>query len=193
MDPFVAFADILKEHIVDQVIEQLPHRWNESHRYYHNVNHLIDILQQIEKHALFDELNVYEKHVFAISSFFHDIIYDPKRNDNEDKSIEFFKSSHKPGEPYFIKQVCNLIECTKYRKRPTKKLEKIFWEADNAGFKSFEILNKNEQNIRKEYSYLSNKVYKENRIKFFESNLGVFESSIDKNIKKMINQVKKMY
>ena len=90
--------------------------------------------------------------------------------------------------------VCSLIEVTKYRKRPFGKLEKIFWDADNAVFKKgYDILLKNELLIAKEYSYVPKKEYKEGRLKFLVSCKGLFGSTADKDLDKLIAYVEKNY
>ena len=63
--------------------------WNESHRAYHNQNHLLDLINQInENKSKFESHKDYEKMVLC--ALFHDCVYDPMSNDNEEKSAEFF-------------------------------------------------------------------------------------------------------
>jgi len=90
--------------------------------------------------------------------------------------------------------VCDLIEVTKHRTRPIGKLQKIFWDADNAGFKKgYKEILKNEKLIRKEFSFFPKKLYKESRIKFLNSCIGLFGVSADKDLKKLIEYVQKTY
>ena len=58
---------------------------SERHRKYHNLSHV---------YALLNDADIYEKEIrdfnavcFAI--WFHDVIYQTRRNDNEEKSAEF--------------------------------------------------------------------------------------------------------
>jgi len=194
MNPIKAFEDILKNYIGDKALVELPYRWKEKHRAYHTVNHLIWVLQNIESNIYFKELSVPEKHALLLAAFFHDAVYDPKRKDNEDKSINLFIVSFKGRDIKMIDKVCDLIEVTKYRKRPIDKLKRILWDADNAGFmRGYEILFKTEELIRKEFSFVSPKKYKEERIKFLKSNLGLFNTSADKDLRKLIEYVEKKY
>ena len=194
MNVFLQFEDILTSYVKDRAIKELPIRWNENHRFYHVENHLISVIKNIELNSSFKYLNIYEKHALLLAAFFHDVIYDPKRQDNEDKSIQYFKWSFKNNDPKMVNVVKDLIECTKYRKRPLDKLKRILWEADNAGFiQGYDILLKTEQLIRKEYSHVPAKIYKEKRIEFLESNLGLFNSSTDKDLNKLIAYVEKKY
>jgi len=194
MNPFNTFKNILKNYISDKAIHELPLRWREKHRHYHTVDHLISVIQNIESNMYFKELNVYEKHVLLLAAFFHDAIYNPKRKDNEDQSIKLFISSVKSKDVKMLDTVCDLIECTKHRKRPINKLQRIFWDADNKGFfKGYDIMLKTETFIRQEYSHLSNKEYKKNRIEFLNLCKGLFNSSVDKDLNKLIKYIEKTY
>ncbi len=191
MNPFNKFKDILKKYISDKALVELPYRWKEKHRFSHNINHLIQILQDIESNIYFKELNLYEKHALLLAAFFHDAIYDPKRKDNEDKSKELFIISFRGRDVKMLDKVCDLIEITKYRKRPSDKLEQILWDADNAVFKKgYNTILNNEKLIAKEYSFVPKKEFKEGRIKFLESCLGLFGNSANKDLKKLINYIK---
>lgn len=193
-NPFKVFEDSLKMHISLKAFNELPIRWSEPTRHYHNVNHLIDIIKNIEEHKDFKYLSVFEKQSLLLAAFFHDVIYDAKRKDNEDQSIKYFLSSYKGGNLTMSKLVCELIETTKYRKRPLDKLKKIFWESDNYKFKgSYENFLKNEKLIRKEFSFVPNEEYKQKRLEFLNSNLDLFGIQGNNNIKKLIKYVEKTY
>jgi predicted metal-dependent HD superfamily phosphohydrolase len=192
MDPFRTFKNILKNHISDKAIYELPMLWNKKDRFYHNTTHLIQILKDIESNYSFNFLNIYEKRALLLAAFFHDSIYDPRRSDNEDQSIKYFISSYKGKDVKMLDVVCKLIETTKHRKRPLNKLKRIFWDADNAKFKDgYDSLLNYEKLIQKEYSFLSRKEYKEKRIKILENSMGLFGDSVDKNIKKLIEYINK--
>lgn len=193
-DPFKLFHSILEIHISSKSIQQLQILWNEKTRFYHSISHLNQILYDIEHNIWFNELSLVEKHTLVLGAFFHDAIFDSKKTDNEDRSIDFFKRSYIRKDLIMIQKVISLIEATKHRKRPIEKLQKIFWDADNAKFKEgYHTLLNNEKLIRKEYAHLSSKAYQEKRIKFLESNIGLFNATTDKNIKRLIEYIKKTY
>jgi len=194
MNPYIKFNNILKLYIKEEEIEKLPYRWGEPHRYYHTIYHLINVIDKIENNIYFNELCVLDKHALLLAAFFHDIIYNSKFNNNEDQSIKYFIKSFKSSNQELLRVVCDLINITKYRKRPINWLKRIFWDADNATFLlPYEEQVIIDQKIRKEYSHLSKELYKENRIKFYESNIGLFNSNVDNIIKKLIENVKKIY
>jgi len=62
--------------------------WNESHRSYHTLNHLNDLIDQINENKIYFIDKEYEK--LLITALFHDCVYDPMKQDNEEKSAEFF-------------------------------------------------------------------------------------------------------
>jgi pantetheine-phosphate adenylyltransferase len=194
-DPFKRFDVILKSCISENSIKQLQRLWSEKTRFYHNTsNHLNQIIQDIEKNIWFKELYPFEKTILLLAAFFHDAIYNPKKTDNEDKSIEFFKKSWIGHDITMFNSVIKLIESTKYRKRPITRLAQIFWDADNAGFtKGYTTILKNEKLIRKEFNFVPAGKYRESRIKFLQSNIGLFTSLVDKDIEKLIKYVEKTY
>lgn len=62
--------------------------YREPHRYYHNLNHLEEICQLI--------LNEHEagtnRDILLVAAVFHDIIYNPLKGDNEEKSAALFRA-----------------------------------------------------------------------------------------------------
>jgi predicted metal-dependent HD superfamily phosphohydrolase len=194
-DPFRDLKHILLLYISEKSLINLKKRWNEKTRFYHNQNHLIHVLSNIVNNLWFSSLSRVEKHALLLAAFFHDAIYNPKKNDNEDKSIELFKICYKGYDSIMVQKVSELIETTKHRKKPIVGLQKIFWMADNGGFfENYDIFLKTENKIRKEYSHIPSNKYKEVRIKFLESNLGIFDNpKVDQNIKNLIEYIKKTY
>ena len=134
-NPFKYFESILKFYVKDIAIKELPIKWAERHRFYHNTSHLIQIIKDIESDIWFKELPVRDKHALLIAAFFHDVVYNPKSETNEEDSINYFIKSYKLSDKSFKDKVCELIMVTKYRKRPNDRVERILWDADNAGFR----------------------------------------------------------
>jgi predicted metal-dependent HD superfamily phosphohydrolase len=187
MNPFKTFNNLLKPCIHEKGLKELPLRWSEPHRYYHNTTHLVNIIHDIETNMWFKGLTASEKRALMIAAFYHDAIYNPKKDDNEERSVKLFLRDFGGTDIRMIDAVCGLIMVTKYRKRPGTKLKKIFWDADNAGFKKgFDWLMKTEKLIQKEYSYLPKEKFREGKIKFLETNIGLFGDKADKDIQKLI-------
>src|SRR4051812_34118693 len=57
-------------------------RYEEPHRHYHNTEHLVKVLNSLGSDISDDEL--------FLAAVFHDAVYDPKKNDNEERSADLF-------------------------------------------------------------------------------------------------------
>ena len=60
-------------------------RYNDTQRAYHSLAHIQQLFAQ------FDQIMAYlhEPHLIALALYYHDVIYDPMRSDNELKSAEY--------------------------------------------------------------------------------------------------------
>jgi len=191
MNPFSLYKDILEKYLSPLTIFKLEEAWKESRRKYHSVDHLKQILQDLEKKRRL----VLPIHwdALVLAAFYHDVVYIPGHKDNEDKSLQIFMQTFK-GDPFMAKKIGEMIECTKSRKKPQDPLLRIFWDADNAGFigsyeKFFEI----EKKIRAEFSHLSQETYKKGRIDFLKSCLGIMGPKADENIKRLLQYIETTY
>lgn len=184
-NPFHKYRNLLKEYIKPQTIPLIYNNWTKTSRYYHNLDHLNEVITYIEKWKHRFTRSEFEQLILA--AFFHDAIYDPRSPEtNEDKSKKFFRDSY-IGKNERFSLVDDAIDCTKERKKPSFFPLKIFWEADNQVFRK-DWLNvlRWERGIRKEYSYVPDDTYKKARIKFLEENRGIFGAKGDTNINKLI-------
>ena len=70
---------------VNTLWQDIAFRYDETQRAYHTLSHLQQLFEQFEqvKH----ELN--EPHIIALALYYHDVIYEPTRADNELKSAEY--------------------------------------------------------------------------------------------------------
>lgn len=71
-------------------LEVILTKHSESHRHYHNLSHLVDLLKKADE--LFKEVEFDSIHraIISYSIFFHDIIYNPQSRDNESGSAKLF-------------------------------------------------------------------------------------------------------
>jgi len=184
-NPFYRYKNLLKEYILPNAIPVLWKNWNDPRRAYHNMDHLDRMIKQLERNVHNFSRSEFEQLILA--AFFHDAIYNPRDpKGNEDKSIQFFRRVY-IGKNERFDLVDKAIECTKYRKRPSPFPLKVFWDADNAGFRdSWDSFLRYENAIRKEYSFVPLDEYKKARIEFLEKNIGLFGPKGDTNIKKLI-------
>jgi pantetheine-phosphate adenylyltransferase len=153
---------MLKEHI-EQRLKDLGFnpiildKYYEPWRFYHNLNHIINILNY------FREIDMLGNDILFLSAIFHDIVYDPRRNDNELKSITFFKEKC-PINFNYGEYIINIIEDTISGNGRNKHSE-IFQAADRSILKEdFGYQIDYEDAIFKEYQYMELAQYVEHKI-----------------------------
>ena len=65
--------------------QDIAARYNEPQRAYHTLKHIQQLFEQFDQ--IKDKL--YEPHIIALALYYHDVIYDSRRSDNELKSAEY--------------------------------------------------------------------------------------------------------
>lgn len=81
----IAINNAIKLAKVKALWQDIAVRYNETQRAYHSLQHIQQLFLQFEqiKHQL------HEPHIIALALYYHDVIYDPRRSDNELKSAEY--------------------------------------------------------------------------------------------------------
>ena len=160
--------------------------WNESHRAYHNQNHLLDLINQINENKYkFESHKDYEKMVLC--ALFHDCVYDPMRNDNEEKSAEFFVNCCQEKNQDIL-DIKKMILDTKTHESTTPLSEKFNLLDMNIVERDFDQLLEWENGIEFEYKAYG-EMYKMGRLQFLESLLDKYPHNTE-NLLKLINVVK---
>jgi predicted metal-dependent HD superfamily phosphohydrolase len=67
------------------VLHELVAAYCEPHRHYHTIEHIAALLRQMQDHGQ----SVVDRDGVTLAMLFHDVVYDPRRNDNEEKSAHF--------------------------------------------------------------------------------------------------------
>lgn len=165
---------LLQPFLVDPNLKQkvffdLVTAYSGADRFYHTLEHIGKLIETIEqmKSLSFDFYSV------QLAAWFHDVIYDPKAKDNEDKSVEYAESALnllKIPKPT-IEHVRNLILTTKTHQASATDIDsKILLDADLA------ILGSDEQDyqtyaqsIRQEYAWISDVDYRLGRKRVLQS------------------------
>jgi pantetheine-phosphate adenylyltransferase len=131
-------------------------RYNEPHRYWHNLNHIKKMVNDaIDKGILSDDL--------LLAIVFHDIIYNPKQDNNEELSAELFKK-------YCDNE--NIIQAILDTKKhhPKSELSYQLCELDvSILYSDYEQFIDFENKIFKEYQYVDYNIYKEIRLEILSS------------------------
>ena len=181
-----------------EILENYTKKW----KFYHNLNHVYSFVNLFEKYNKF--INNY-KNEFLISIYFHDIIYIPSRNDNEEESINMFNKFYNEVKPNNLnkEKVIEFIAETK-----NHSLSKDYdFELDLFLDMDMQIVaDENwedyENKIRKEYCYMDETEYKNKRRQFLQSLVNknrlfrtqifydTYEQIAKNNITNIINKLK---
>lgn len=144
------FFDILLEH------------YSEKRRAYHNKTHIADCLEKFDE----VESHLSYPHEVELAIWFHDVIYNPYKGDNELQSAircESFMNDNGVQEE-IIKRVYDLIMATKHPCVPQNKDEEYLIDIDISILgASTEEYTAYARKIRKEYSFVPWFYYKKKR------------------------------
>lgn len=153
----------------EQCFDKLQKAYNEPQRHYHNMEHILSMIQEINN----CQNESIDRDSLLFATWFHDIIYNPRKHDNEAKSAEeairTLKQLSVPEET--IQKVKELILATANHmntKEPDHNLS-FFLDCDLKilGSKREDYLLYAE-NIRKEYKHVISFIYKMERKKILK-------------------------
>jgi predicted metal-dependent HD superfamily phosphohydrolase len=161
--------------------------WNESHRSYHNLNHLNDLISQINENKSKYSEKEYDK--LILTALFHDIVYDPTSQTNEEDSANFLIECAVDKKNSDILDVKQMILDTKTHNSTTNLSESFNNYDMNIVERDFDQLLEWERGISEEYSIYSKEEYKMGRLKFLESILDKYTHNTE-NLLKLVEWVK---
>lgn len=153
---------------VDSMVSQtifftLVTAYSSSTRYYHNLEHIQQILEIVEPM----QSQAINFPAIGLAAWFHDVIYDSRDKDNEEQSAEYAETSLKT-----LKLPITLIDSVKililntktHQAQPDDIDSQILLDADLAILGASESSYRNyAQAIRQEYSWIPDEVYRVGR------------------------------
>ena len=181
--------ELLNEWNIKCDVTTLLAMWNESHRSYHTLNHLNDLIEQINEGKSKYSQKEYEK--LLITALFHDCVYDPMKTDNEEKSADFFTECCQDKDSKDNKDIRQMILDTKTHEATTNLSESFNQYDMNIVERDFDQLLDWEDGISKEYEKYGD-LYKDGRLKFLESMLDRYPNNTE-NLLKLVDWVKENY
>ena len=185
----------------DCIYANLVKRYSESHRFYHNLKHIENCLTQIDMLSG----NEIDHIALEFALWFHDIVYNPKANDNEENSALVAKSVCEEAElpESFSRNVQRLILLTKHICKPIDYMQKVIIDVDLSILGSdAQTYNIFEMNIRKEYSHVNHRAFlagrsnllngfiNRDRIFYTDFFYSKYESSARSNLTQTIQKLK---
>jgi len=185
---------ILNKFDIDISIDEIEKRYAETHRYYHTIEHVNFMINEIYELYKKSKITENNKNILIVSAIFHDIIYNVSDDVNEIKSAELLKNKTKYVDEYqdnYIQKIYNIIIDTKTH-ITNDELSQIFCDLDmyTISDSSFGELLKYEKQIYLEYQKFGFNEYRIGRIKFLKSMLNnkYGEKNYD-NILKLIEYI----
>jgi predicted metal-dependent HD superfamily phosphohydrolase len=167
------YEDILKSQwhdLTDSTNALSGELWNKiiasytnANRYYHNLNHIgsmVDLAHEYSNEIL-------NQKAFRFAIFYHDLIYDTSRNDNEERSAECASNDLQKLhlDKSTIGHAISLIRATQYHNEQHSEDSNLFIDMDLAILGSAkELYEQYMHNIRKEYSLFNDMQYRKGRI-----------------------------
>lgn len=151
---------------IDKAWLEIENFYTERRRHYHNLNHLEAVLHHLKKHEDSAEWNR-----LFLSTIYHDVVYIPALNDNEEQSARFAARQLKKliGDNDIIEVIQQDILATKEHKPTSDELRNLFIDAD------LSILAADWKNyvkyficLRREFLHLSDLEFKSGRSYFLK-------------------------
>ena len=152
---------------VDGIYNDILKRYSENHRHYHTIDHVKACLRHLDSVE-----NVANRRDVEIALWFHDVIYDSFKKDNEEQSAIFAGSAlNVLGEnKQIIDSVKYLVILTKHPSDPKALHEKYLIDIDLSILgSSKDVYDRYEHWIRQEYSKVPSILYKRGRKKVLRS------------------------
>lgn len=141
---------------------ELLDRWSEPSRHYHDLEHLDACLTEARAHG--DLLE--DAPAVALALWFHDAIYDPKAQDNEERSAELARERLGKTDlaPERIERICRHIQATHTHEAKDDPDTRLLLDVDLSILAaSPERFARYEQEIRSEYDWVEEARYTEAR------------------------------
>ena len=166
------FFDLLKKYTSDESLaskfwSEIEENYSNRKRHYHTLTHLENLLQILT--PIKAKINDWDTLLFTL--FYHDVVYNATKSDNEEKSAELAVSRMKTigvadNRDNRIEKCQTLILATKKHLPSTDSDTNYFTDADLSVLgQDWETYNNYYKNVRKEYAIYPNILYNVGRKK----------------------------
>lgn len=158
-----AWQDLNAHTVPRDVFEELVKAYSSPDRFYHNLRHIEDCL------SIFDGTKSLAAHPeeVELAIWFHDAVYDTRRNDNEQKSAEWARSVilQSGAGNDVAERVSDFILATGHTSEVTDTDARLMVDIDLSIFgRNAADFWQYEENIRKEYAWVPEVLFREKRI-----------------------------
>ena len=158
--------------LIQSFWQEIELAYSDKSRHYHNLSHLENMYNQLlEVKDLIDDFEV-----VLFSLFYHDVVYNSSKKDNEERSADFARERMQTlgvSEDRILKCVAQILE-TKGHSISEDNDTNFFTDADLSilGL-SWNLYSEYAQNVRKEYNNYPTIIYKMGRRKVLRHFLGM--------------------
>ncbi len=188
------------ERLIKQLWDEIDENYSHKKRHYHTLQHLENLLLQL--HEVKDQIKHWNTVLFSL--YYHDIIYNALKRNNEEKSAEFAQSRMQLiNVPRPIIKDCVLqILATKKHEITDDEEINFFTDADLSILgQPWNIYEEYYKNVRKEYSLFPDLIYIPGRKKVIQHFLQMerifktdfffnkFELQAKENLQKELDQL----
>jgi predicted metal-dependent HD superfamily phosphohydrolase len=149
------------------LFEKICSEYCNSSRHYHNLTHISSMLALAEEHSTL----IRDKDTVLFSIWFHDIVYNSLKKDNEEKSAEMAEKmlSRLSVDTQKIKKICEYILATKTHSANQDPDLSFFIDLDLSVLAGpTETYTMYSKNVRKEYKWVPGILYKKGRTKVLQ-------------------------
>lgn len=168
--------------------ELVAQHWQEPHRYYHNEEHLAHLIGGIEQLYNKQQIDEEQRDTLLITAYFHDVIYDPTRNDNEERSADFFiQMADSHPNTQLVKEM--ILDTRNHEASSELSATFINLDMQVVSNSSFSELLAWERKIFKEYQYLDYEIYRQGRLDLLQNIKNKFPQNAT-NIQHLIDYLK---
>lgn len=182
------------------VLDKLIEAYSSPGRFYHTLAHIEDCL------SIFDQTIYLAAHPeeIELAIWFHDAVYDPRRDDNEQKSAEWAKTVLRQFalDPDVSVRVADAIHTTRHSGEPKSSDSKLIVDVDLSILgREPAVFWRYEENIQKEYAWVPEPLFRQKRteilsgfldrpwIYFHRTYQDLFEETARENLKRAIAQL----
>ena len=159
-----------------KVFLDLVRAYSSIGRFYHTLEHIqlvLKVIEEIRRQSPPQALLIINFPAIQLAAWFHDVIYDSKSKDNEEKSAKYAAATlTRLGIPINTGEcVQNLILNTKTHQAPPADMDsQILLDADLAILGASELEYKTyAQGIRQEYAWVADELYRVGRRQFLQN------------------------
>jgi predicted metal-dependent HD superfamily phosphohydrolase len=149
--------------VSQDVFDELISAYSAPNRFYHNLTHIEDCL------SIFDQTEFLTTHPeeVELGIWFHDAVYDTRRDDNEQRSVEWAESVIREAglSQAIADRVSHSILATRHNVEVTDKDAQVLVDVDLSILgREADVFWRYEENIRKEYAWVPEELFRQKRV-----------------------------